>query len=82
MPCALTVRERRRLRRPGTSDPTDALAIARITAREHDLPPARHAGQAEDLKVLSDDRDERLAQPGAEANRLHADLAIVGPGAA
>jgi hypothetical protein len=46
------VRERRRLRRPGKSDPTDALAIARTTAREHDLPPARHAGQAEDLKVL------------------------------
>jgi hypothetical protein len=47
VPWALTVRERRRLRRPGKSDPTDALAIARITAREHDLPPARHAGQAE-----------------------------------
>ena len=38
VPCALTVRERRRLRRLGKSDPTDALAIARITAREHDLP--------------------------------------------
>jgi transposase len=80
VPCALTVRERRRLRRPGKSDPTDALAIARITAREHDLPPARHAGQAEDLKVLSDDRDELVAQRTAEANRLHADLAIVCPG--
>ena len=80
VPCALTVRERRRLRRPGKSDPTDALAIARITAREHDLPPARHAGQAEDLKVLSDYRDELVAQRTAEANRLHADLAIVCPG--
>jgi transposase len=28
VPCALTARERRRLRRPGKSDPTDALAIA------------------------------------------------------
>jgi len=80
VPCALTVRERRRLRRPGKSDPTDALAIARITARERDLPPARHAGQAEDLKVLSDYRDELVAQRTAEANRLHADLAIVCPG--
>jgi transposase len=61
VPCTLTVRERRRLRRPGKSDPTDALAIARITAREDDLPPARHAGQAEDLKVLSDYRDELVA---------------------
>jgi transposase len=80
VPCTLTVRERRRLRRPGKSDPTDALAIARITAREDDLPPARHAGQAEDLKVLSDYRDELVAQRTAEANRLHADLAIVCPG--
>lgn len=49
-PCALTVRERRRLRRPGKSDPSDALAIARITARDHDLPPARQAGLAEDSR--------------------------------
>ena len=80
VPCALTVRERRRLRRPGKSDPTDALAIARITARDTDLPPSRQAGPAEDLKVLSDYRDELLALRNAEGNRLHADLAIVHPG--
>jgi transposase len=80
VPCALTVRERRRLRRPGKSDPTDALAIARITARDHDLPPARQAGLAEDLKVLSDHRDELLVWRTTEANRLHADLAILCPG--
>jgi len=34
VPCALTVRERRRLRRPGKSDPTDALAIARLHVLE------------------------------------------------
>jgi transposase len=80
VPCALTVRERRRLRRPGKSDPTDALAIARICARDADLPPARQAGLAEDLKVLSDYRDQLLALRNAEGNRLHADLAIVCPG--
>lgn len=80
VPCALTVRERRRLRRPGKSDPTDALAIARICARDDDLPPARQPGPAEDLKVLSDYRDELLVARNAEANRLHADLAIVCPG--
>ena len=53
MPGALTLRERRRLRRPGKSDPTDALAIARITAQEHDFPPARHAGQAEDSRCAA-----------------------------
>ena len=81
VPGALTVRERRRLRRPGKSDPTDALAIARICARDHDLPPVRQAGLAEDLKVLSDYRDELLALRHAEGNRLHADLAIVCPAA-
>jgi transposase len=80
VPCALTVRERRRLRRPGKSDPTDALAIARICARDHDLPPARQPGPAEDLKVLSDYRDELVVARNAEGNRLHADLAIVCPG--
>jgi transposase len=80
VPGALTVRERRRLRRPGKSDPTDALAIARITARDHDLPPARQPGPATDLKVLSDYRDELLVLRNAEGNRLHADLAIICPG--
>jgi transposase len=80
VPCALTVRERRRLRSPGKSDPTDALAIARICARDTDLPPARQAGLPEDLKVLSDYRDELVVLRNAEANRLHADLAIVCPG--
>src|SRR6266542_3394012 len=54
-------------------NPADAVRVAH-------LPPARHAGQAEDLKVLSDYRDELVAQRTAEANRLHADLAIVCPG--
>jgi transposase len=67
VPGALTVRERRRLRRPGKTDPTDALAIARICARDADLPPVRRAGLAEDLKVLSDYRDELLALRHAEA---------------
>jgi transposase len=80
VPCEMTVRERRRLRRPGKSDPADALAIARVTAREHTLPPARQAGVAEDLKVLSDYRDQLVVERNAEVNRLHADLAIVRPG--
>ena len=46
VPAKLTGRERSRLRRPGKTDPTDALAIARITARDLDLPPARRRGCA------------------------------------
>ena len=42
--------------------------------------PVRQAGLAEDLKVLSDYRDELLALRHADGNRLHADLAIVCPG--
>src|SRR5436309_9242697 len=33
--------ERQRTRRPGKSDPGDALAIARVAARERNLPPIR-----------------------------------------
>ena len=46
VPPALTMRERRRSRALGKSHPTDAVAIARITAREDDLPPVDPAGFA------------------------------------
>ena len=80
VPAKLTGRERTRLRRPGKTDPTDALAIARVTARDSDLPPARRRGPEEDLKVLVDAREELVRARTAEANRLHADLSIVLPG--
>ena len=80
VPAKLTGRERTRLRRPGKTDPTDALAIARITARDPDLPPARRRGPHEDLKVLVDAREELVTARTAEANRLHADLSIMLPG--
>ncbi len=40
VPPQLSRRERIRTRRAGKSDPGDALAIARVTARERSLPPA------------------------------------------
>lgn len=80
VPAKLTGRERTRLRRPGKTDPTDALAIARVTARDPDLPPARRRGPQEDLKVLVDAREELVTARTAEANRLHADLSILLPG--
>lgn len=80
VPAKLTGRERTRLRRPGKTDPTDALAIARITARDPDLPAARRRGAHEDLKVLIDAREELVTSRTAEANRLHADLSIMLPG--
>jgi transposase len=41
VPCGFTVRERRRRAGGGKSDPIDALAIARVTAREENLVAAR-----------------------------------------
>ena len=49
VPPQLSHRERGRTRRAGKSDPGDALAIARVAARESDLPPVRLADRtAED----------------------------------
>jgi transposase len=77
---SLTVRERRRLRQRGKADPTDALAIARVTAREHDLPAVRGQDLTEDLKLLVDYREQLLGERTRIANRVHADLVALQPG--
>jgi transposase len=77
---SLTERERKRLRGQGKSDPRDALAIARITAREQQLPPVRADSLSRDLKLLCDYRAQLLAERIRIANRLHADLVSLRPG--
>ena len=62
VPPHLSHRERLRTHRPGKSDAGDALAIARVTARESELPPVRVAGRSEDLGLLLDARDELVAE--------------------
>jgi transposase len=80
VPAILTRRERRRTGRAGKSDPIDALAVARVVAREPGLPPARAENRARDLKVLVDYRDQLIYERTRTGNRLHADLQILAPG--
>jgi transposase len=80
VPTKFSVRERRSVRRPGKSDPIDALAIARVAVRENDLPPVHRPSASEELAVLTDFRDELVVERTAVANRLHADLVVLCPG--
>lgn len=80
VPPHLSHRERIRTHRAGKSDPTDALAIARVTARETTLPPIRLADRNEDLGLLVTARDEAIAEATQVRNRLHAELVVLLPG--
>lgn len=77
---SLTDRQRTRLRGQGKSDRRDALAIARVTAREEKLPPVRVNALSRDLKLLCDYRAQLLAERIRTANRLHVDLVSLRPG--
>jgi len=81
VPPLLTARERSSRPGQGKTDPVDAVAIARITAREDELPPVRAmTGPAADLRVLAEYRDQLVAERTATANRVHVDLLWLHPG--
>lgn len=80
VPPQLSRRERGRTRRAGKSDPGDALAIARVTLRETDLPPIRVDGRTEELGLLVDAREELVKAQTQARNRLHAHLVVLAPG--
>lgn len=80
VPPQLSRRERIRTRRPGKSDPTDALAIARVTARERDLPPVRIVDASHEIGLLVEAREDVVAETTRVRNRLHADLRVLVPG--
>jgi hypothetical protein len=68
VPPHLSRRERGRSRRPGKSDPVDALAIARVTLREPDLPPVRLEDRSTELGLLAEAyRNTRKSQEPSEA---------------
>jgi transposase len=81
VPPSLTSRERTARPGGGKTDPGDAVAIARITAREPGLPPVRlPIGQAADLRALADYRAQLVAERTALASRTHAELHGLHPG--
>ena len=78
---SLTSRERSGRPGAGKTDPVDAVAIARITAHEPNLPAVRLAvGQAADLRALADYRAQLVAERTALANRTHTGLHGLLPG--
>ena len=80
VPPQLSHRERRYTRRAGKSDPGDALAIARVTLREADLPPVRVVDRSLELQQLMEARDDLVGEQTRVRNRLHADLRTLLPG--
>lgn len=81
VPPTMTSRERRSRQGQGKTDPVDALAIARITAREASLPPVRlTVGSAADLRALLDYREDLVFERTATVNRVHAELGGLWPG--
>lgn len=77
----LTERQRKRMRGQGKSDPRDAVAIARVTAREEGkLAPVRVDSPSRDLKLLCAYRSQLVGERNRAANRLHVDLVSLRPG--
>lgn len=81
VPTLMTSRERGSQPGRGKTDPVDAVAVARITARELDLPPVRLTiGPAADLRALLDYRDQLVLERTTATNRVHAEMLGLSPG--
>jgi transposase len=81
VPTLLTSRERGARPGQGKTDEVDALAIARVTAREPDLPPVRlTVGLAADLRSLLDYRQDLVYERHTLVNQAHAELSGLVPG--
>jgi transposase len=80
VPAFLTHRERKRDPSKGKSDPSDAVAIARVVARGEGLSSPQRKEAFEDLKMLTDHRDQLVRARTQLINRTHQDLVISHPG--
>ena len=76
----LACRERRRQHSKGKSDAVDATAIARVVARGEGLPWTPRSAALEDLRLLSDYREQLKRARNQLANRVHKDLVHAHPG--
>jgi transposase len=79
VPSNLSHREAKRQGR-GKSDPIDAVAIARVVAREEALPRPRVDQAHEGLKLLSDHFDQLKRHRTQLVNRIHKTLVVSQPG--
>ena len=80
VPPQMTAQARRQQRTRQKTDRLDALAIARVAAREDDLPAPRCDEATDDLRSLVFYRRELVEARTAQINRLHADLIQLRPG--
>jgi transposase len=70
VPPKLMGEARRSARSFGKSDAIDALAVARAALRETDLPEAHLDGPARDIQLLTDHREDLVAERTRIQNRL------------
>jgi len=70
VPPKLMAGARRSARERGKSDTIDALAVARAALREPELPIARLEGASREIRLLTDHRDDLVAERTRIQNRL------------
>jgi transposase len=80
VPPKLMAASRRGARTRGKSDPIDALAVARASLREPDLPVARLDGPDRDVRLLTDHREDLVAERTRIQQRLRWHLHELEPG--
>jgi transposase len=80
VPPKLMAGTRRSARTYGKSDPIDALAVARAALREPGLPTARLDGPERELRLLTDHREDLVAERTRMMNRLRWHLHELDPG--
>jgi transposase len=80
VPTRLMAGARRGGRERGKSDPIDALAVARAALREPDLPMAQLDGEARQLRLLVDHREDLVRERTRIQSRLRWHLHELFPG--